>query len=84
LNSFKRPELTSAVAPDEDPNAVTKMSINGNPVADEVAATISSMLNKTVIIIAKPRIPLKNVENHMLKGMTLEACWISSAVGSLC
>lgn len=71
---------TSAFAPFFDPNAVKKISMKGNPVFDWVAATMSWMLNKTAIIIEKPSVPLNRVENQMLKGMTLEAWLISSAV----
>ena len=51
--------------------ADTKMSMNGKPTSDSVAAAKSGVANIIAIRIAKPKTELMIVENHIANGRTL-------------
>lgn len=69
----------NAVAPFV-PTAWAVISMKGKPVGDASALSISPMQNNTAINAANPSVPFIARVNIRLRGMFVEAFWISSLI----
>ena len=67
-------------APPTEFVAERKTSMNGNPVFDWSAASISPRQNNSAMVMPNPRLPFMMMLNIIDRGITTEGLWISSAI----
>lgn len=72
--------LPMVAAPPIDPVACRKISMNGKPVGEASAASISPRQNRTAMIIPKPREPLITNVSMIDRGATTDGRSISSDI----